>query len=140
MKSEKGITLISVTIYVIVMSLLVATITIMTNYFYKNVTLNSEQDDLNKQYTKFISYFSEEINRDDNEILEIGEDKSYILFSSGNQYTFVAGNKGIYQGRVKIASNITNCTFEQIDSKKIKVTIQGENLNRVNTFTLKNTN
>ena len=40
MKSEKGVTLISVTIYVIVMTLLVAIISVITNYFYKNVELN----------------------------------------------------------------------------------------------------
>ena len=55
MKSEKGVTLISVTIYVIVMTLLVAIISVITNYFYKNVELNSKQEEINNQYTKFIS-------------------------------------------------------------------------------------
>ena len=63
MKSEKGVTLISVTIYVIVMTLLVAIISVITNYFYKNVELNSKQEEINNQYTKFISYFTEEVNK-----------------------------------------------------------------------------
>ena len=94
MKSEKGVTLISVTIYVIVMTLLVAIISVITNYFYKNVELNSKQEEINNQYTKFISYFTEEVNKENNKILEINteysdlENKiSYIIFSSGNQYT-----------------------------------------------------
>ena len=98
MKSQKGITLISLTIYVIVMVVLVAIITTLTAYFYKNVDTTSKQDDINKQYTKFLSYFSEEINREENEIVEIDQDNRYIIFSSGNQYTFVPENEGIYQG------------------------------------------
>ena len=87
MKSEKGVTLISVTIYVIVMTLLVAIISVITNYFYKNVELNSKQEEINNQYTKFISYFTEEVNKENNKILEInteysdlGNKISYIIF------------------------------------------------------------
>ena len=140
MKSQKGITLISLTIYVIVMVVLVAIITTLTAYFYKNVDTTSKQDDINKQYTKFLSYFSEEINREENEIVEIDQDNKYIIFSSGNQYTFVPENEGIYQGMIKIVSNIENCKFEKVqnDDNKIKVTIKGNNGNeRVNTFTMK---
>ena len=111
MKSEKGVTLISVTIYVIVMTLLVAIISVITNYFYKNVELNSKQEEINNQYTKFISYFTEEVNKENNKILEInteysdlGNKISYIIFSSGNQYTFMQENESIYVGKVKIAS------------------------------------
>lgn len=147
MKSEKGVTLISVIIYVIAMLIIVAVITVLTSYFYTNVDINSASEDLNQQYTKFNSYFTEEVNRKGNKILEIGETENneeegpqkYIIFSSGNQYTYIPANKGIYMNTVKIAENITDCTFERNDADgktKITVTINGNNFERVTTYTL----
>lgn len=147
MKSEKGVTLISVIIYVIAMLIIIAVITVLTSYFYTNVDINSASEDLNQQYTKFNSYFTEEVNRKGNKILEIGETQNneeegpqkYIIFSSGNQYTYVPANQGIYMNTVKISENITNCTFERIDQDDItmvKVTIKGNNFERVTTYTL----
>ena len=63
MQSQKGITLISITIYVIVMLIVVSVITVLTSYFYTNVDINSVSEDLNQQYTKFNSYFTEEVNK-----------------------------------------------------------------------------
>ena len=68
MKTEKGVTLISVTIYVIVMLIVVSIITVLTVYFYRNVDVNSANEDFNQQYTRFNSYFTEEINRKGNKI------------------------------------------------------------------------
>ena len=147
MKSEKGVTLISVIIYVIAMLIIIAVITVLTSYFYTNVDINSASEDLNQQYTKFNSYFTEEVNRKGNKILEIGETQNneeegpqkYIIFSSGNQYTYVPANQGIYMNTVKISENITDCTFERIDQDDItmvKVTIKGNNFERVTTYTL----
>lgn len=147
MKSEKGVTLISVIIYVIAMLIIIAVITVLTSYFYTNVDINSASEDLNQQYTKFNSYFTEEVNRKGNKILEIGETQNneeegpqkYIIFSSGNQYTYIPANKGIYMNTVKIAENITDCTFEKNDADgktKITVTINGNDFERVTTYTL----
>lgn len=149
MKSEKGLTLISVTVYVIVMALLVGVISIITNYFYKNVNLNTEQENINKQYTKFISYFSEEINTENNKILEINTDNStpgkkisYVIFSTGNQYTFMEENQAIYIGQVKIASNVKDCEFISSSDKSIEVNMvlegtEGQEITRNNKFNLK---
>ena len=148
MKSERGITLISITIYVIVMTLLVALISIITNYFYKNINISSKQEEINNQYTKFVSYFSEEVNNPENKILEVKTENdetdnkiSYIIFSSGNQYTFVKQNKAIYQGKVKIASFIKDCDFilENETTLKVNITFEGEELDivRMNTFNMK---
>lgn len=152
MKSEKGMTLISVTIYVIAMLIIVTIITILTSYFYKNIDINSVSDDLNQQYTRFNSYFTEEVNKKGNFITAIGEieiedvedesrsiNQKYIVFSSGNQYTYIPDNDGIYMNNIKIANNITECNFEkkEEDGKtKITVQIKGENFDRTTTYTL----
>lgn len=148
MQTEKGLTLISVTIYVIAMLIIVAVITVLTSYFYRNVDINSASQDLNQQYTKFNSYFTEEVNKKGNKLLEIGETKSdngnstqnYIIFSSGNQYTYIPENQGIYMNKVKIAQNITGCTFTSAEGENgktmISVVIKGENFEKETTYTL----
>ena len=148
MQNEKGVTLISVTIYIIVMLIIVAVITVLTSYFYRNIDINSVSQDLNGQYTKFNSYFTEEVNKRGNKLLEIGETENesgngtqkYIIFSSGNQYTYIPENEGIYMNQVKIAENITGCDFtsnkEENGKTTITVTIQGDNFERKTTYTL----
>ena len=168
MQSEKGITLISITIYVIVMLMIVSVITVLTSYFYTNIDINSVREDLNQQYTKVNSYFIQEVNKKGNKLLEIGkidtksgnistiqteslndnisenniEDtrQSYIIFSSGNQYTYVPQNQGIYMNQIKIAQNITGCTFsskkEANGKTTITVIIMGKNFEKMTTYTL----
>lgn len=111
MKSNKGITLASLVIYVIAMSIVVATIATLTSYFYNNVDeLNSDTHSA-IAYTEFNTYFSKEINTKGNYPLLLEETSEYIIFSkTGNQYTFKNG--AIYQNQVKICSDIVACTFE----------------------------
>lgn len=147
MQTEKGVTLISVTIYIIVMLIIVTVIAVLTSYFYQNVDINSVSEDFNQQYTKFNSYFTEEVNRKGNKILDIIEPEEitdenmqvYIVFSSGNQYTFIP-EQGIYMNNVKIAENIIACTFDRNENEQGKTTItvilSGENTQRETTYTL----
>ncbi len=140
MQNEKGVTLISVTIYIIVMLIIVAVISVLTSYFYTNIDINAVSEDLNQEYTRFNSYFTEEVNKKGNTIVDIGETDTqrYVLFSSGNQYTYIP-EQGIYVNQIKIVKNMTDCTFEKGEANgktTITVTIIGENFNRKTTYTL----
>lgn len=117
MNSNKGVTLTSLIIYVIGMLIVVASISTLTTFFYKNIDTSAISDDSTTQYTKFLSTFSEEINNPNNIVLdcktyeENGNKISYIIFSSGNQYTFMAENNSIYRNQVKLCQNIDICEF-----------------------------
>ncbi len=157
MQKDKGVTLITVTIYIIVMLMIVTIMTILTSYFYQNINISSTNQDFNQQYINFNSYFTYEINKRGNKIIEIqspiqlstnkyNEQKSnenkqnYILFSSGNQYTYIPDNKGIYMNKIKIAQNITGCIFQANKNENGKTTItvimQGDHFERETTYTL----
>lgn len=129
MKNNKGITLTSLIIYVIGMTIAVATIATLTSFFYKNIDIGDINSDTT-QYTKFSSIFSEEINRERNYIIgcqPLTNGVSYIIFSSGNQYTFNENSKSIYKNNVKICDNVELCDFSYtfIDSiYKIKVSFK----------------
>ena len=151
MKSQKGVTLISLIVYVIAMLVTISIITVVTSYFYKNIDITTERYTYLSEFTKFESYFSEEVNHSGNKILEVyngtNNEQTYIIFSSGNQYTYVKANKAIYQNCVKIASGVEACTFTEGVSNghanvKVNLSIKGDSDQdskiRTTTYTLKN--
>lgn len=121
MKSESGVTLSSIIIYIITMLIVVSLVSILTGFFYKNVDIDSENSLAIKQYTKFDSYFSVDINRKGNRVIE-AENKTeeidgnvyetnYITFSSGNTYVYSSQNQAIYYNNIKICTLVDKCTF-----------------------------
>lgn len=125
MKSQKGITLISLTIYIITMTIAVAMVALISNYFYTNTRSLASSINPLTEYTKFSSFFTDEVNHSNIKILECAD--HYVVFDNGIQYTFIKENKGIYRQEVKIAQEIEDCKFERkIKNGKdvIQVTIQ----------------
>lgn len=133
MKSNKGITMISLITYIIGLTIVIGLIATLTTYFYKNININDVNSDTT-QYTRFSSIFSEEINNKGNYVIAcqpITNEVSYIIFSSGNQYTFDEKSKAIYKNNIKICDNIDMCDFSYsfIDSKyKIKINFKASNI------------
>ena len=117
MKSNKGITLTSLIIYIIGMIIVLATIANLTSFFYKNINIQDANYDSTTQYTKFASLFLNETNNDNNYIIDcktITENNvklSYIVFANGNQYTYTNENNSIYKNNIKICENVEDCDF-----------------------------
>lgn len=136
MKSEKGITLTSLIIYVITMLIVITLISALTSYFYKNVEITTDSNIAMKQYTQFNSYFSEEIAKSGNKILSSGispNKSKFIAFSSNNVYTYSEESKAIYRNDTKICENVDKCSFmyELKDGRyTIYVEFQSGNFNR----------
>lgn len=141
MKSEKGITLVSVTIYIIAMAIVVGIMAVLSTYFFKNVNNVVDIDPLT-EYTKLNSYLTDETNHSNIKILGCAVEEngdSYIAFDNGIQYTFVKANKGIYRNKAKICRDIDKCTFSQeIQNGKTIVIVEfkAENKNETMTYTL----
>lgn len=126
MKSERGVTLTAIMIYIIALTIAVLLIGRITTYFYKNVSQISKESVANTEYTKFNSYFTDEINIEGNEV-ELC-DKEYIVFSkTQNQYTFK--KNAIYVNKTKLAKNIEFCEFyynEETKQIDVNLKIQGK--------------
>lgn len=138
MKSQKGITLISVSIYVIVMIVVVGVIAVVTGTFMKTLKSADFNNDPIAEYTTFNSYFSDEVNHKDIQILECTE--NYVVFDNGVQYSFIKENRGIYRNKVKICWDIENCTFtESVENGKTVISVHFESggMNRTTSYTLR---
>lgn len=138
MKQERGITLISLTVYIIVMTIVIAVVGVVSGAFVKSMKSTKSTTDPITEYTAFNSYFSDEINHQRIQIRECNT--NYIVFSNGVQYTFVNENSGIYRNYVKIAKDVEECIFkENIKNGKtvVDVKIKVGNKVRTTTYTLK---
>ena len=121
MKSEKGITIISLIIYVIVLSIVIGMVAIISGAFMDSIDEADMYTDPIEQYTTFNSYFSEEVNHPGLEVVQCQDD--YVLFSNGVQYSFISENRGIYKDKVKICRNIDFCSFSRELSSNGKTVI-----------------
>mgnify|MGYP001034358233 CR=1 FL=1 len=110
MKSEKGITLISLTVYIIVALIMIVVIAVISTYFYTNTDTSSKMVNPLTEYTKFNGFLAEEINHSNLKILKCEED--YIVFDNGIQYSYIPENKGIYRNYVKICRDVERCIFQ----------------------------
>ena len=143
MKSEKGITLISLTIYVIAMAIVVGVIAIISTFFYSNMEDTDNIVSPMTEYTKFNSFFSDEINHEGIEVVSCGttdNGQNYIVFSNEVQYTYISENKAIYRNKVKIAKEIDDCTFTtgtNNGKRVVRVEFEAGGKTRENTYTLK---
>ena len=138
MKQERGITLISLTVYIIVMTIVIAVVGVVSGAFVKSMKSTKSTTDPITEYTAFNGYFSDEINHQGIQIRECNT--NYIVFSNGVQYTFVNENSGIYRNYVKIAKDVEECRFkENIKNGKtvVDVKIKVGNKVRTTTYTLK---
>lgn len=132
MKSEKGITLISLTIYIITMAIMIGVISIISSYFYTNINDVESSSDVIIEYTKFNNYFSDEVNHLNIKVLDCKnnytskvseEDINYIVFDNDVQYTYIPSNKSIYRNKVKICKEVEKCEFlYEIENGKDVVT------------------
>lgn len=135
MKSEKGVTLISIMIYVIAVFITISIITIAFHFITNNNNDSKERIYIN-ECAKLEKYFLEEANIENNRILELSPKVSdscleqYVLLSSKNQYTYVKNNKAIYKNDIKIAEQIDECEFSEVikDGKSaIKIAVKIQN-------------
>ena len=122
MKSEKGVTLITLTIYILVTTVVVGIIVVVPGVIMKRLSDADFYNDPIAEYSAFNSYFSNQVNHSGIKILECNE--NYIAFDDGVQYTFVQENRGVYRNQEKICWDIDKCTFsETIENGKVIITV-----------------
>ena len=148
MNNQKGITIVSLVIYVVAMSIVLIVINSIITTFYNNTESTDQIVQEIIEFNKFNTYFLKEVKTKENKVDQIGQDKqnSYILFSSGNSFMFKV-NK-IYYNDLEICNNIKSINFEckkNIDENGneryediIKVTVIFENFTETISYRIEN--
>ena len=137
MKSNRGITLISLIIYVIVFTIVVATVSTISGYFMKNTDEIVISTDSSQQYTRFTTYLTKDINSINFSSLNVGANYIEIVFLDGISHKYMYDDNKIYfilkkdeatEKIIVLCNKVTDYKFEndkENNKLKISVTIKG---------------
>lgn len=107
MKSEKGVTLTSLVIYIIVATFLIGTVAVLSSHSFSNIQMLKNHADYAVEYNKFNMFFIQDVKTNKNASVT----STQITFEDGSKYEYK--QNAIYRNDTKIAGNIKNCSFTQ---------------------------
>ena len=111
MKNQKGITLISLIIYIILLTVIVSMLATISSFFFSNTKIITDTSKYTSEFNKFNMYFIEDV-KNNKDIKSISDTE--IIFDDGTVYTFKKEpDYGIYRNKVKICNNIAYLRFTQ---------------------------
>ena len=105
MKSEKGITLTALVIYIAVATIVVSSMALLSSYFYNNMKLIKTDSNYVVEYNKFNMFFIQDIKN--NKTANVTTDT--IEFEDGTKYEYK--DEKIYRNNKEIAKNVKSATF-----------------------------
>ena len=124
MRGDRGITLTSLIMYVVLIIIALGILALLRSNFQSNVKELNQQGTNNYEFDKFNVSFLQEVKKDGNGISSVNA--SEIIFITNNKYTF-KDNCIYLNDSIKVAENIESLSFstEVIDKKTvIKVTVK----------------
>ena len=138
MKNNKGITLLSLIIYMILSLMVMAMLMVITGNFKENFGELNAQSVHDVELDKIVLQMTKEMK--DGSIVDKSQTTTDTLtFTNGNTYTYVAEEQAIYQNNnIEIAKNITSCNFVVTGNNVLKVYVEIEDKSRVMEFALTN--
>lgn len=124
MKEQKGITLSSLLIYIIILIMVIGVMSRVSMMFYENVNKFDNRTIELSKFNNFNTYFVKEIKQPSNGIDRIDENNNYILFKSGNSFLFQ--NQNIYYNDLMIVDNVKYVRFEKDSNDNTIINVQIE--------------
>ena len=132
MKREQGITLIILSIYVIIFSIIIALLANLSSYIYNNLEFISDKNLDISEFNKFNMYFIEDVKSNNQVLIENlvdNNNKEYIqiAFANGDIYTYTIGDDCIYKNKQKITSKVLDFNaqgFKKDNKTYIEVTLK----------------
>lgn len=121
MKSQKGITLTSLVLYIMLVLIVLGILSVITASFQSNLKEVNKEGTKNSEVDSFNMYFLQEVKKQGNKINTISENE--ILFTTGNKFSF-RENMIYLNDNIKIAENIENCAFsDSLENGKTVITV-----------------
>jgi len=130
MKSEKGVTLISLISYVIVLLLVVSAVTLTTNFLMNNMNETQKKSENISQINKFDLAFLKDIKQENISIYKISDDKRSIILEDqiGNDIQYIYSNNSIYrientEEKIRVNEKIEDFEIVSAEGSKIEIKI-----------------
>ena len=126
MKSEKGITLTALVLYIMVATIVIGTMAIVSSFFFSNIKLVRDQDKYAVEFNKFNMFFVNDVKN--NKTAQIEAHK--ITFEDGTIYEYKTSEQAVYRNNTKITNLVQELTFTA-DTYQVENTNTVKNLVRV---------
>ena len=107
MKEEKGITLITLTIYIIILTIVLELVALFNGNLFPQIKKLNNGNVSAEEFNKFNVSFVKDIKEAKTATVESSAHDVTITLSSGVHYYYVYNDEAIYREKVKIAKNIS---------------------------------
>ena len=114
--NEKGITLVSLIIYIITTIIILTILSMISTNFYKNIKKVEYGQEYALEFNKFNMFFIEDVKK--NHTASINN--NIITFEDGTKYEWNRDEKVIYRNNEKINTKINNIIFNINEEKSVK--------------------
>lgn len=142
MRSQRGVTLISLIIYVIIMTFVIAIISRISSSFYSNMKEFDGESESAVAYSKFNMYFLNDIKREGVNVEEVFD--SYIILSYTKDEEIVkieysVQNKSLYRNKVKICDDVENVKITSNEEKNtVTINLKIKEYEKNTTYAIRN--
>lgn len=121
MKNEKGITLFSLIIYVLLFSIILGCLVTLSSYIYGNLDKVNSESYSSEEFNKFNVNFIKDVKNNNDANVSSDSNNTLIVFQDGVNYNYISSEKAIYRNKVKIADKIIGFTAENktINNKSV---------------------
>lgn len=121
MKSERGITLTSLIIYVVITTITVTAIAAFSSFFVSNMNEVKEQEKYAPEFNKFSMFFIGDVKN--NKTAEVTTNQ--VTFEDGTVYQYRQSEKAVYRNSTKITEKVDSFSFssteEQVSSTNKRI-------------------
>lgn len=107
MKSERGITLTSLIIYVVITTIAVTAIASFSSFFVSNMNEVKEQEKYAPEFNKFSMFFIGDVKN--NKTAEVTTNQ--VTFEDGTVYQYRQSEKAVYRNSTKITEKVDSFSF-----------------------------
>ena len=113
MKSEKGVTLLVLVIYVLIFSIVMGILANLSSYIYGNLKYVNDNSIDVSEFNKFNTYFIKNVKSNKDAKVNNTTNGIQIIFEDGDIYEYITNEKSIYKNKQKIAKNIKSLTAQR---------------------------
>ena len=134
MKKERGITLVSLVMYVVVLTVVIELVMLFNGDFYPKIASLNEENILAENFDKFNLSFLKDVKESATASIVQKNSDIVIALSNGAHYYYVEQDGAIYREKIKIVDNINSFSvnYYSLSNKNILRVgiIFGENENK----------
>lgn len=121
MKKESGITLVTLIVYLMIVSAILAALANLSSHVYKNIGKLGSENLSAEEFNKFNVNFIKSVKSNKKATVTNNNQNVTIEFDDGTTYNYINGENSIYKNKIKIAKNINYFTadVQNINNKNV---------------------